>query len=112
MNGRRRGTREESRKQALDSAWSMKMSKLTRDGTAEPVSRDQILRRVRGQRIIHFPSSAADHEQDWEPCPVVRAIHANNIVLRRHTAVVTHIYIYCILYNNSEPCTNNVNVPK
>ena len=40
MNGRRRGTREESRKQALDSAWSMEMSKLTRDGTAGPVSRD------------------------------------------------------------------------
>ena len=34
MNGRRRGTREESRKQALDSAWSMEMSKMTRDGTA------------------------------------------------------------------------------
>ena len=27
----------------------MKMSRLTRDGTAEPVSRDQILRRERGQ---------------------------------------------------------------
>ena len=63
MNGRRRGTREESRKQALDSAWSMEMSKLTRDGTAELVTRDQILRRERGQRIIHFPCSAADHEQ-------------------------------------------------
>ena len=75
MNGRRRGTREESRKQALGSAWSMEMSKLTRDWTAEPVSRDQILRRERGQRIIHFPCSAADHEQDWQPCPVVRAIH-------------------------------------
>ena len=93
MNGRRRGTREKSRKQALDSAWSMEMSKLTRDGTAEPVSRDQILRRERGQRIIHFPCSAADHEQDWQPCPVVRTIHTN-IVLHTHTAVVTHTYIY------------------
>ena len=37
MNGRRSGTREISRKQALSSAWSMEMSKLTRDGTAEPV---------------------------------------------------------------------------
>ena len=104
MNGRRRGTREESRKQALDSAWSMEMSKLTRDGTAEPVTRDQILRRERRQRIIHFPCSAADHEQqDWQTCPVVRAIHTN-IVLHTYAAVVTHIYI-CILYN-SEPCTN------
>ena len=93
MNGRRRGTREESRKQALDSAWSMEMSKLTRDGTAEPVSRDQILRRERGQRIIIFPCSAADHEQDWQPCPVVRAIHTN-IVLHTHTDVVTHIYMH------------------
>ena len=41
MNGHRSGTREKSRKQALDSAWSMEMSRLMRDGTAEPVSRDQ-----------------------------------------------------------------------
>ena len=68
------------------------MSKLTRDGTAEPVSQDQILRRERGQRIVHFPCSA-DHEQDWQPCPVVMAIHTN-IVLHTHTAVVTHKYIY------------------
>ena len=59
MNGRRSGTREKSRKQALDSAWSMEMSRLTRDGIAEPVSRDQILRRERGQGIIHFPCSAS-----------------------------------------------------
>ena len=45
------------------------MSRLTRDGTAEPVSRDQILRHVRGQGNIHFPWSA-DHEQDWQPYPV------------------------------------------
>ena len=69
------------------------MSKLKRDGTAEPVSRDKILRRKRGQRIIHFPCSAADHEQDWQLCLVVRAIHTN-IVLHTYTAVVTHIYIY------------------
>ena len=48
---------------------SMEMSRLTRDGTAEPVSRDQILRHVRGQRNIHFPSSA-HHEQDCQPYPV------------------------------------------
>ena len=59
MNGRRSGTREESREQALDSAWSMEMNRLTRDGTAEPVSRDQMLRRERGQGIIYFPCSAS-----------------------------------------------------
>ena len=48
---------------------SMEMSRLTRDGTAEPVSRDQILRHARGQGNINFPCSA-DHEQDWQPYPV------------------------------------------
>ena len=50
---------------------SMEMSRMTRDGTAEPVSRDQILRHVRGQGNIHFPCSA-DHEQDWQPYPIDR----------------------------------------
>ena len=45
------------------------MRRLTRDGTAEPASRNQILRRVRGQEIIHFLCSA-DHKQDWQPYPV------------------------------------------
>ena len=45
------------------------MSRLTRDGTAEPVSRDQILRHARGQGNIIF-SCSADHEQDWQPYPV------------------------------------------
>ena len=44
------------------------MSRLTRDGTAENVSRDQILRHERGQGNIH-----ADHEQDWQP--FTRLIH-------------------------------------
>ena len=47
----------------------MEMSRLTRDGTAEPVSRDQILRHARGQGNVHFPCSA-DHDQDWQPYPV------------------------------------------
>ena len=42
------------------------MNRLTRDRTAEPVSRDQILRRERGQGNINFPCSA-DHVQDWQP---------------------------------------------
>ena len=45
------------------------MSRLTRDETAEPVSRDQILMHVREQGDIDFPCSA-DHEQDWQPYPV------------------------------------------
>ena len=45
------------------------MSRLTRDGTAETVSRDHILRHERGQGNIFFPC-LADHEQDWQPYPV------------------------------------------
>ena len=46
---------------------SVKMSRLTRDGTAEPVLRD--LRRKRRQGNTQFPCSA-DHEQNWQPYPV------------------------------------------
>ena len=48
---------------------SLEMSRLTRDGTPETVSRDQILRHERGQGNINFPCSA-DHEQDWQPYAV------------------------------------------
>ena len=45
------------------------MSRLTRDGTAEPVTRDQLLRHERGQVNIPFPCSA-EYEQNWQPYPV------------------------------------------
>ena len=45
------------------------MNRLTCYGTAEPVSRDQILRHARGQGYVYFPCSA-DHEQDWQLYPV------------------------------------------
>ena len=67
------------------------MSRLTRDGTAEPVSRDQILRHERGQGNIHFPCSAY-HEQDWQPYPV----DPYSCYMCDHTYI--HIYIlYTIL---------------
>ena len=47
----------------------MEMSRLTRDETAETVSRDQILRRECG-RGNYFPCSA-NHVQDWQPYPVI-----------------------------------------
>ena len=64
------------------------MSRLTLDGTAEPVSRDQILRHVRGQESIHFPCSA-DHEPDWQPYPV----DPYSAVCGDHTYRHIHIYI-------------------
>ena len=45
------------------------LSGLTQDGTADPVSRHQILRRERGQRKCHL-SWSADHKQDWQQYPV------------------------------------------
>ena len=48
---------------------STEMSKMARDGVAQPVSRDQIIRREREQGNTHFPYSA-DHKQDEQPYPV------------------------------------------
>ena len=62
------------------------MSRLTRDGTAEPVSRDQILRHARGQENINFPCSA-DHEQDWQPYPV----DPYSAICDDHTYIHTYI---------------------
>ena len=45
------------------------MSRMTRAGKSESVSRNQVLRRERGQGNINFPCSD-DHEQDWQPYPV------------------------------------------
>ena len=47
------------------------MSRLTGDGMAEPVSREQILRREREQGNYYF-LCLADHEQDWKSYPVDR----------------------------------------
>ena len=52
-----------------DSAWVWRLSRMTPDGMAEPVSRDHIIRHEPGQGNIHFPCSA-DHEQDWQPYTV------------------------------------------
>ena len=68
------------------------MSRLTRDGTAEPVSRDQILRHARGQGNIHFPCSA-DHEQDWQPYPV----DPYSAICDDHTYI--HTYIHTVHIN-------------
>ena len=60
----------------------------TRDGTAETVSRDQILRRERGQGNIHFPCSA-DHEQGWQPYPVDPSLG----ICDDHTNIHTYIQL-------------------
>ena len=75
------------------------MSRLTRDGTAEPVSRDQILRHARGQENINFPCSA-DHEQDWQPYPV----DPYSAICDDHTYIHTYIVrsrIFFLFYVDS-----------
>ena len=62
------------------------MSKQTRDGTAEPVSRDQILRHARGQGNIIFLCSA-DHEQDIGN--LTRLIHTLLYVMTIHAYIHT-----------------------
>ena len=84
--GRRRGTREESQVSTRFSL-SMEMSRLTRERTAEPLSRDQILRHARGQGNVHFPCSA-DHEQDWQPYPV----DPYSAICDDHTYIHTYIH--------------------
>ena len=70
---------------------SMEMSRLTRVGTAEPVSRDQILRHARRQGNINFPCSA-DHEQDWQPYPV----DPYSAICDDHTYI--HAYIHSLMW--------------
>ena len=86
------------------------MSRLTQDGTAEPVSRDQILRRERGQGNINFPSSA-DHEQDWQPYPVDPSL----AICDDHTYVHYDQYVdgygasvrYCLLVSILHLCQSS-----
>ena len=70
------------------------MSGLTRDGTAEPVSRDQNLRRERGQGNIHFPCSA-DHEEDWQP-----NLPGLSKLLHTYIPIVV-LHCYCCYYSTT-----------
>ena len=76
------------------------MNRLTRDGTAEPVSRDQILRHARGQGDVNFPCSA-DHEQDWQTYSVdpYSAIICDDHTYICHTYIHTYIQNECFESN-------------
>ena len=66
---------------------NMEMNRLTRDETAEPVSRDQVLTRKRGQGNIIFPC-LADHEQDWQPY----LLGPYSCYMCDHTYIHTHMH--------------------
>ena len=79
------------------------MSRLTRDGAAEPVSRGQILRHARGQGNISFPFSA-DHDQDWQPYPV----DPYSAMCDDHT----YIHTYPVIYEVANPVRGHKEVPR
>ena len=94
MDGRRRGTRGESRKQALDSAWSMEMSRLTREmGLPNPFRETKFIGATGDREYFIFSVQLADHEQDWQPCPVAMVVHIN-IALRTYRCSYTYIYMH------------------
>ena len=68
---------------------SLEMTRLTRDGTTKPVSRDQILRREHGQENIHFRVQLTT---SWIG-NLTRLIHNLDI------CVTIHTYIYLIIVN-------------
>ena len=64
------------------------VSRLTRDGMAKPVSRDQILRHARGQAFpVQLTTSRIDS--------FTRLVHTLLYVMTIHTYIHIYIYIYC-----------------
>ena len=68
----------------------MEMSRLTRDGTAEPVSRDQILRHARGQGNIIFSVQLTTSRIG----NLTRLIHTLLYVMTIHKYIHTYINTY------------------
>ena len=80
------------------------MSRLTRDGTAEPVSRDQILRHARGQANIIFPVQLTTSRIG----NLTRLIHTLLYVMTIHTYIIGRGIRVLQLRNHSTPsyCTS------
>ena len=77
------------------------MSRLTRDGTAEPVSRDQILRHARGQGNIIYPVQLTTSRIG----NLARLIHTLLYVMTIHT----HTYIHTMKSQSNSCVTSNIN---
>ena len=67
---------------------SMEMSRLTRDGTAEPISPYQFLRHARGQGNIIFPVQLTTSRIG----NLTRLIHTLLYVMTIHTYIHTYIH--------------------
>ena len=57
----------------------MEVGRFTRDGTAEPVSRNQIRRRERGQGKFYFPCSANKLQVDKRKAINKRFVFDNSV---------------------------------
>ena len=70
---------------------------MTRDRTAELVSRDQFLRSERGQGNVRFPCSA-DHEQG---CWQLYAVDPYSAIIRSddHTYPLHNLYVYPVVFD-------------
>ena len=79
------------------------MSRLTQDGTAKLVTRDQILRRERRQYIyIHSPCSA-NHEQVWQFYPVGPYSDDFTYILYLYIQQYRYICVICTMNAAVEP---------
>ena len=71
------------------------MSRRMQDGTAIPVSRDQILRREREQGNINFLCSAID-EQVWQPYLVDPYSYYCTYILYLNIKQYRYMYVYYV----------------
>ena len=84
----------------------MELSRLTRDGTAEPISRDQILRHARGQGNIIFPvqlTTSRIGNLTW-------LIHTLLYVMTIHTHTYIHSNITTIILQEDSINVDNSNI--
>ena len=86
------------------------MSRLARDGMAEAVSRDHILRRERRQGNIRFPCSA-DNEQNWQPYPI-DIFSATAYMMTKHTYKVISVVGVLNLHRSSTKKENLTHEPR
>ena len=73
---------------------------------AESVSRDQILRRERGQGNINLPCSG-DHEQDWQPYPV----NPHSTICYDHRYIHT-VYLFLSTFVHGAAAYCNKSLPR
>ena len=84
------------------------MSRLTRDGTANPISRDPILRRERGQGNLIFPVYMRDHTYIHEAEAEGRAVkYIETFEWQRDTTIGAVVERWAVQPLAEEPSTKH-----